>query len=62
MQYKTVFVPITGRPPTKYAEALTKQLTELSDDGYEPIAILPLAHENGSTIGMLITARKAGPG
>jgi hypothetical protein len=58
MDYKTVFVPLAGKVPTKYAEQLPKQLSDLSSDGYETIAITPLNHADRSTTGLLITARK----
>jgi hypothetical protein len=58
MLYKTVFVPLAGKTPTKFADALSRQLSELDDQGFEAIAIFPLTHDNGSTLGVLVTARK----
>jgi hypothetical protein len=59
MQYKTVFVPVGGRGPAKYAQFLSGELAQLSDDGYEVIAITPFCQDGGGTLGLFITARKA---
>jgi hypothetical protein len=58
MDYKTVFVPMAGKIPTKYADQLTKDLKALDNEGYEAFAITPLVHDNGSTVGFILSARK----
>jgi hypothetical protein len=59
MTYKTVFVSIAGKNPTRFAEVLNQQVTDLAEEGYETLAILPITHDNGSTLGMLVTARSS---
>jgi hypothetical protein len=59
VEYKTIYVPLGGRGPAKYAQLLEKELSQLDSQGYQVIAITPIAQEHGATQGLLVTGRRA---